>query len=163
MVGAVMNLGGDSDSITIVPIAHEFPGHSTNEDEPDWLIVTVDARTSIGSWSARAACLTIREAQWIGKWLRSVVPGHSELAVHDDLAFGTDLEFQGPLLAFKAVGDAGPGMEIRIRVYLSYWLAPPWLESDQASNRCAYFVDALMTEKAILGAANVWDTELSAI
>jgi hypothetical protein len=115
-----MNLAGDGDSITIVPISHEFPDHPTSADEPDWLIVTVDAHTSLGSWSSRAACLTVREAQWIGRWLRSVVPGQGELAVHDDVTFGTDLEFQEPVLAFEAVGDAGSGMRIRVRVYLSY-------------------------------------------
>jgi hypothetical protein len=49
-----------------------------------------------------------------------VVPGQGELAVHDDVTFGTDLEFQEPVLAFEAVGDAGSGMRIRVRVYLSY-------------------------------------------
>ena len=129
-----MKLIGDSNSVTILPIAREFPERGPNTEEPDWLIVALDVETRDGSWSARAACLTTREARWIGKWLRWVVAGGGSPTAIDDRAFGLDLSFEEPLLAFKAALGMGPGVEIRIRVYVSYWLAPPWLDTDQASN-----------------------------
>lgn len=158
-----MKLSGDGASITILPLGREVADRALNGEEPDWLVIALDARTSQGTWSARAACLTSPEARWIGRWLRWTVGARNEIVAPDDRDFTNNLEFQEPLLAFEAVPSVGLGVIHLIRVYMSYWLGPPWVDIDEASNRHAYFVDLPMSAQAIIAAADVWDAELSAL
>jgi hypothetical protein len=69
---------------------YQFPeiqeGHDAN-----WIMLGVNAKNELGSWSRQSSCMLAWELEWLHRWMRYVVHGQTD----NTLVFlETDLKFQ---------------------------------------------------------------------
>jgi hypothetical protein len=148
----------DGTSVILRPVAYEFPD-SHDAVECDWLVIEVSATTTDGTWSSRDACLTTRDAPGIAEWLRGVAASSVPASLPDaDGDITPDLTFLEPALAFSLAPN-DDGLK-HLRVHLTYGLAPPWLDIDDALNMWSFFVEVALSDTEILAASDAWRAEL---
>lgn len=146
-----MNLvGHHARSVRLEPVAYEFPGNA----EEDWIVVDGDAVIDEQRWDFNGAVLVAGDLEKVGTWLDDVAARRIQpTGVDDDPA----LIFIEPSLAFSV--SSYDDVAIGIRVHLTHWFAPPWLDPDERLSTFTYFVELSMTAIDIGTAAAEWRAE----
>ena len=145
--------------MSLEPVRYEFPLSSVASGQADdWVVIALSAVSPLGSWSHQEACLMTWEAKEVSAWLRSVANGLVEPVEPDNgELLEPSLFFIEPALGFNLSNQTESAAELR--VYLTYGLAPPWLDVDERCDPSGFFLPVAVPIGDLDRAADAWDQE----
>jgi hypothetical protein len=125
---------------------YQFPNLGTEPWDADWLNVNIHVIHPKRDWKATEPCLMTFELKWLIEWLEKI-SDEKEVEVH--------LNFTEPELEFEIIKENG---EKKLRVVLSYGLAPPWINNIEEE----FYIDFIVTQKDLKRIAKDLRKELEA-
>lgn len=140
--------------VRLEPVAYEFPGNA----EADWIVVDGDASEDERCWDFNGAVLVEADLEPLSEWLIDVAAGRVlPTGIDDD----PSLTFIEPSLAFS-LSFCDTDL-IGLRIHLTHWFSPPWLDPDEVLSTYTYFVELSMAPVDIEAAASQWRSESAAL
>jgi hypothetical protein len=120
----------------------------------DWIGVDGDASDGHRHWDFRGDVLVRADLDRIAQWLDDVaVRRIPTTGVEDE----PSLTFTEPSLAFS-VGTYGDE-SVELRIHLTHWFAPPWLDPDEVLSTYTYFVALSLALGDLEGVATAWNAQ----
>jgi hypothetical protein len=116
---SMLLVGTNDNRFELTVVGYEFPAIEHDEEDGNWLIITVDVESERGSWTATHPSLLTGEAEWLADWLDDVA---------EDLAEDAEIGFAEPNLTFER--DRASGKAVSLRVRFGAECRPPWAAAD---------------------------------
>ena len=130
-------------------VGYEFPASETEEYDSNWLMIRIDVKHPLGSWSATDPSLLTYEMGRLADWLDEIRSGSRSQP---------DEYFTEPNLEFHVA--AGDGGEESLRVCFALECRPPWASRDLSEDE-EHFLDFPLAGVDLAGASGSLREQLS--
>ena len=124
----------------------------------NWIVVVGDATDGDRQWDFRGAVLASADLDRIADWLDEVSAGQVDATGVDD---EPTLTFTEPSLALS-VASYVAGL-VNLRIHLTHWFAPPWLDIDEVTSTYTFFVELALGVDEVSRAASEWRVQSAAV